>query len=317
MTPPLIASGTRAALNTFFINLFLAAGKILGGLFGNSFALIADGFESLLDVFTTLIVWSGLKVAARPPDGNHPFGHGKAESLASLFVGLSLIAVAALLSLNALKAILLPTVSPEAWTLPLLVLIIAIKEFQYRRLNVISRELHSTALESDALHQRSDAITSVAALIGIALARYGGPFFSSADAWAALLACALIGYNAIGVLKKSFQEVMDASVPDETLNQVRTIALQHSEVLGIHKCRIRKSGLGFWMDIQLLVDGSLSVREGHDIAHAVSDELKDSSLPIQDVVVHVEPHDAHPELIQNPKNHPPPHPVPRGADPTH
>ncbi|MCC5846027.1 MAG: cation transporter [Verrucomicrobia bacterium] len=300
MNSPTAAAGSRAALSTFCINLLLAAGKILGGLFGNSFALIADGFESLLDLFTTVIVWSGLKVAARPPDGNHPYGHGKAESLASLFVGLSLIAFAALLSLNALKAILEPTPPPEIWTLPLLVLIIGIKEFQYRRLKAVSLALHSTALESDALHQRSDAVTSVAALIGIALSRYGGAFFAGADAWAALIACAFIGYNAIGVLKKSFSEVMDASVPADILEQVRTIALHQEEVLGIHKCRIRKSGLGFWMDIQLLVNGNLTVREGHRIAHAVSDELKNSALPIQDVVVHVEPDDAHPELLQSP-----------------
>lgn len=310
------AAGSRAAFSTFCTNLLLAGGKILGGVLGNSFALIADGFESLLDLFTTLIVWSGLKVAARPPDGNHPFGHGKAESLASLFVGLSLIAFAALLSLNALGAILEPASPPEIWTLPLLVLIISVKEIQYRRLKAASLALHSTALESDALHQRSDAITSIAALIGITLSRYGGPPFAGADAWAALFACAFIGYNAIGVLKKSFHEVMDASVSSETLEQVRAIALHQKEVLGIHKCRIRKSGLGFWMDIQLLVNGNLTVREGHRIAHAVSDELKNSPLPIQDVVVHVEPDDAHPELVSLPQptaqNPPPGAPSPPG-----
>jgi cation diffusion facilitator family transporter len=289
--------GTRAALNTLVVNFFVAAAKLLGGVAGNSYALIADGFESILDLFTTVVVWSGLKVAARPPDGNHPFGHGKAESLAGLFVGVSLLGAAMLLSLNALKAILVSSSRPEGWTLPLLGVIIVIKEIQYRRLRRVGLRLNSTALESDAYHQRSDAVTSVATLGGIALARFGGPFFASADAWAALLACALIGYNAIHVLKKAFQEVMDASVPESTLERVREIALGHDEVLGIHKCRIRKSGLGLWMDIQLLVDGNLPVREGHRIAHAVSDELKACDLPIQDVVVHVEPHDQHPELL--------------------
>jgi len=172
-----------------------------------------------------------------------------------------------------------------------------LKEGMCRRLQSAARRLHSTALESDAQHQRADAITSVAALVGITLARFGGSFFQSADAWAALFACALIGHNAIGVLRKSFGEMMDASVPESVLEAVRRQALRHPEVLGLHKCRMRKSGLGLWMDIQLLVDGDLSVREGHRIAHAVSDALKDSGLPIVDVVVHVEPADAHPELI--------------------
>jgi len=137
----------------------------------------------------------------------------------------------------------------------------------------------------------------------VALSRYGGDFFRSGDAWAALFACALIGYNAIGVLRKSFGEMMDASVPDSMLDEVRALAARHPEVLGLHKCRIRKSGLGFWMDIQLLVDGNLSVREGHRIAHDVSDELKTSPLPIVDVVVHVEPADDHPELILDAGTH--------------
>lgn len=297
MTAPPPPSGTRLALQTMGLNLLLATGKLLAGIAGNSYALIADGFESILDLFTTLMVWTGLKVAARPPDGNHPYGHGKAESLAGLFVGLSLIAFAALLSLKSLEAILDPGETPEAWTLPLLVVIILIKELMYRQLKRAGRRLHSTALESDAQHQRADAITSVAALIGVGLSRYGGEFFRSGDAWAALFACAIIGYNAIGVLRKSFKEMMDASVPDNILEEVRRLAACHPEVLGLHKCRIRKSGLGFWMDIQLLVDGNLSVREGHRIAHDVSDELKASDFPIVDVVVHVEPADAHPELI--------------------
>lgn len=291
------AVGTRIALQTILVNLLLSAVKLLAGFFGNSYALIADGFESMLDIFTTFIVWSGLKVASRPPDRNHPYGHGKAESLAGLFVGLSLVLVAALLSLNALKSILVPSARPEVWTLPVVCGVILIKEGMYRRVKAAGRRLHSTALESDALHQRSDAVTSVVALVGIALSRYGGERLLGADAWAALFACAFIGYNAIGVLRKSFDEMMDASAPDLYLEKVRDISLQHSEVLGIHKCRMRKSGLGLWMDIQLVVDGDLSVREGHRIAHAVSDELKSCDLPIQDVVVHVEPNDGDRELM--------------------
>ena len=293
-TPP---SSNRLALQTLGANMVLAGVKMTAGVFGRSYALIADGFESLLDLLTTLLVWGGLKVGERPPDGNHPFGHGKAESLAALLVGVSLIAGAAVLSLNALKSILQPVTLPEAWTLPVVAGVIVCKELLYRRLRRAARIMHSTALESDAVHQRADAVTSVAALAGIGLARYGGPVFAGADGWAALLACAIIGYNAVNVLRKAFGEMMDMSAPEATLEQVRELALTHPEVLGIHKCRVRKSGTGLWMDIQLLVDGNLSVREGHRIAHAVSDALKRCDLPILDVVVHVEPDDRHPELI--------------------
>lgn len=289
--------GARVALQTLLANVLLAGVKVAAGVLGRSYALIADGFESLVDLFTTLVVWGGLKVGERPPDGNHPYGHGKAESLAGLAVGLSLMVAAALLSLNAMKFILEPSEVPEAWTLPVLVFIIVCKELLYRRMRAAGKKYYSTALESDAQHQRSDAITSVAALVGIALARYGGPFFSGADAWAALFACAIIGYNAVNVLRKSFGEMMDASAPEETLQKVREIATEHPTVRGIHKCRVRKSGTGLWMDIQVLVDGDLTVREGHDIAHIVSDRLKASALPIRDVVVHVEPEDRHPELV--------------------
>lgn len=292
-----INPGARVALQTLLVNVLLAAVKVAAGVAGRSYALIADGFESLVDMFTTLVVWGGLKVGERPPDGNHPYGHGKAESLAGLAVGLSLMVAAALLSLNAMKFILEPAEMPAAWTLPVLVLVIATKELLYRRMKAAGKKLHSTALESDAQHQRSDAITSVAALIGISLARFGGPVFAGADAWAALFACAIIGYNAVNVLRKSFGEMMDASAPEETLRQVRELAMENPAVRGIHKCRVRKSGTGLWMDIQVLVDGDLTVREGHDIAHVVSDKLKESDLPIRDVVVHVEPEDRHPELV--------------------
>lgn len=291
------SSTNRITLQTLGVNILLAVVKMTAGVLGRSYALIADGFESLLDLFTTVLVWGGLKVGERPPDGNHPFGHGKAESFSGLLVGVSLIAGAAVLSVNAMKSIVQPSEVPETWTLPVVAGVILCKELLYRRLRRAARVMHSTALESDAQHQRADAITSVAALIGIGLSLYGGPFFAGADAWAALVACAIIGYNAINVMRKAFGEMMDASAPEATLRQVREVALAHPEVLGIHKCRVRKSGTGLWMDIQLLVDGNLTVREGHCIAHAVSDDLKRCELPILDVVVHVEPDDRHPELV--------------------
>lgn len=289
--------GLRAAVVAMGVNVCLCVVKLTAGVLGGSFALIADGVESLTDLLTSLLVWSGLKVAARPPDENHPFGHGKAESFAGLLVGVSLFGAAAALTVATLKRLQEPVSVPEVWTLPVLLAVILSKEGLYRWVRGVARRIHSTALASDAVHQRADVITSLAAFAGISAALLGGPAWARADLWAALFACSLIALNALRVFRQALGEMMDESAPVDLVDQVREIAMSCGPVLAIDKCRVRKSGLGLWMDIHILVDGGLSVREGHRISHAVEDALRSSQLPIHDVVVHLEPDDAHPELL--------------------
>ncbi len=281
--------GRQTALAAMAANILLAGVKISAGALGRSYALVADGIESCADLFSTLLVWSGLKVAGRPPDRNHPFGHGKAESLAGLVAGLLLFVAAAFIAFNSLQEILHPHAGPAPWTLGVLVLVIAAKEGLYRGVLNTARRIHSTSLESDAVHHRSDAITSLATFVGISVALIGGKGWEAADDWAALLACILIVRNGMGIVRRALAEVMDESVPDELVEEVRQIAAAQGAVLAVEKCRVRKSGLGLWMDIHVWVDGNMSVREGHRISHAVSDALRDSRLPIDDVVVHIEP----------------------------
>jgi cation diffusion facilitator family transporter len=252
--------------------------------------LIADGTESLIDILSSLIVWTGFRVASQPPDEDHPYGHGKAEPLAALAVAVFIFLAAGWISWHAIHEIITPHQGPHWLTLPLLVGVVAAKLWFSRRMGAASTAAGSTALSVEAWHHYADAITSAAAFVGIAIAVIGGHGWEGADDWAALFACAIIVFNGMGMFKKALGDVMDTAVPLAFENEVRAVALRVPGVAALDKCRVRKSGLSHLVDIQVRVDGSLSVRAGHDIAHAVKDALL-ASAPhaISDVTVHIEP----------------------------
>lgn len=284
-----IESGLMIAGSAIAINLVLALIKISTGVIGNSYALVADGIESTTDIFSSLIVFGGLRISTRPPDENHPYGHGKAESLAAMVVAIFLIAAAFLIAVQSIKEIRTPQSSPAWYTLVVLGIIIVVKELLYRRMRQVGESLDSSSLRSDAWHHRSDAITSLAAFMGISIALIGGDGYESADDWAALLACSIIFVNGVRLLRPALNEVMDAAPSDAIEARVVETASRVDGVVAIEKCRIRKSGLGYLMDIHVEVNSELTIREGHDIGHAVKDRLLDSELPISDVIVHIEP----------------------------
>ncbi|MDB6094361.1 MAG: fieF [Verrucomicrobia bacterium] len=272
------------------LNLALAATKFAGGVFGHTYALIADGAESLLDVFSSTLVWAGFRVAARPPDADHPYGHGKAEPLAALGVAVVIFAAAGWIAVHAVHEIVTPHQGPHWFTLPLLAGIVMIKVLFSRRLAAAGAAAGSTALEVEAMHHWSDAITSAAAFVGIALAIVGGKGWEVADDWAALFACVVIVFNGAWMLRKGVGDVMDTAAPAKFETEVRDVALAVPGVAALDKVRVRKSGLSHLVDIQVRVDGNLTVRQGHDIAHAVKDALLGSTRhAISDVSVHVEP----------------------------
>ncbi len=272
------------------LNLLLAVLKFAGGIFGHTYALIADGAESLLDVFSSILVWTGFRVAARPPDANHPYGHGKAEPLAALAVALVIFAAAGWISVHAVHEIVTPHRGPHWFTLPLLAAIVVTKVWFSRRMAAAGVAAGSTALDVEALHHWSDAITSGAAFVGIALAIAGGKGWEVADDWAALFACVVIAFNGVRMFNKALGDVMDTAAPDKFEDEVRTLALAVPGVGALDKVRVRKSGLSHLVDIQVRVNGDLTVRAGHDIAHAVKDALLASSPhAISDVSVHIEP----------------------------
>lgn len=273
------------------VNALLAVGKITAGIIGHAYALIADGFESTLDIFGSLVIWYGLKVAAEPPDENHPYGHGKAEPVAAIIVSLVLITAAIGLAIQSVREIVTPHHAPAPFTLVVLLVVVVVKELLFRRVLATGHEIESGAVKTDAWHHRSDAVTSAAAFIGISIALIGGPGWESADDWAALLACALIAWNGYHLLKPALQDAMDAAPAPGLVESVRAVAAAVPGVSALDRCLIRKSGLEFFVDLHVGVNPDLTVREGHRIAHQVRDAVRQSNPAIADVLVHIEPED--------------------------
>jgi cation diffusion facilitator family transporter len=263
--------------------------KGISGHFGHSYALIADATESGADILSSGLLWLGLRIAIKEPDNDHPYGHGKAEPLAAVAVALFLIAAAIWIAYNAINLINTPHQLPKRFTLWILLLVIAIKEGMYRYVLNVGKKINSQAVKADAHHHRSDAITSIAAFIGISIALIGGKGYEGADDWAALAASALIFYNAIVILRPALSEIMDAAPSNEIVAKVKEIAASVPHVKGIEKCFVRKMGFDYYVDIHIEVDGQLSVAEGHRIAHLVKDTLLESNLRVTNVLVHIEP----------------------------
>jgi cation diffusion facilitator family transporter len=282
-------AGARLALVGVTVNFCLALVKIVAGLLGNCYVLIADGIESTLDIFASLIIWFGLKVAAAPPDDEHPYGHGKAEPLASVIVALAVIAAALGLAVQSVREIVTPHHAPAPFTLLVLVAVIVIKETLFRKVARAAQTLGSGAVKTDAWHHRADAITSAGAFIGISVALIGGPGWESSDDWAALFTCGVIGYNGYLLLLPAIQEVMDTAPPKELEATVRNIAAAVPGVADVEKCRVRKMGLEYYVDIHVGVAASITVRAGHQIGHAVKDSIRTVRPEIADVLVHIEP----------------------------
>jgi cation diffusion facilitator family transporter len=271
------------------VNAALAAVKIIAGVLGNSYALIADGIESTSDIVSSLVVWGGLRVAARPADERHPYGYGKAETLAALVTSAALIFAAIAIAIQSIREILTPHHLPHWSTLLVLVLVIVVKETLARWVGGMGHEAGSTSLQADAWHHRSDALTSLAAFIGITIGLIGGKGYEPADDYAALAACFVILFSGLRLLVFAGRDMLDAAPPAKFVEQVRQLALSDREVRAVEKCRIRKSGTSYFVEIHLQVDGKLSVEQGHQIGGRVRSRLRESELRIADVHVHIEP----------------------------
>jgi cation diffusion facilitator family transporter len=283
------STGIRASLKSVIISVALGAVKIISGVVGHSYALIADGVESMLDVVGGAIVAGSLKIAAQPPDEKYPFGYGKVEPAAALVIATSLLAAAIGIAIQSVREIALPHHAPAPFTLVVLVVVVVTKELLFRFLLRTGDTIDSSAMRADAWHHRSDSLTSAAAFIGISIALVGGEGYEQADDWAALFAAGVIFVNGARLLRNAWREIMDASLPERVVDEIREIARRVDGVAGIDMCRVRKSGLGLWIDIHVEVDGDMTVCDGHHISHRVKDALLASGHNIMDVVVHIEP----------------------------
>ncbi len=270
-------------------NTLLAVIKGLAGFFGNSYALTADAIESTTDIFASFLVLFGIKYSNKPADENHPYGHGRAEPLITFLVVGFLIASAIIIALESINNIGNPHKPPHSWTLIVLGIIILWKEFSFRLVMKRSKEANSSSLRADAWHHRSDAITSVAAFIGISIALFFGKGYESADDFAALFASVFILYNSYKIFRPALGEIMDENLYHDLIVEIRKVSLHVDGVEDTEKCFIRKAGMKYHVDLHAIVNAHISVREGHDICHLLKDTLQKEIPELGQILIHIEP----------------------------
>lgn len=270
-------------------NASLALIKGLAGFFGNSYALIADAIESTTDIFASFLVLFGIKYSSRPADENHPYGHGRAEPLITFLVVGFLITSATIIAYESIINIQTPHELPKSWTLIVLAAIIMWKEYSFRVVMQRSKETNSSSLKADAWHHRSDAITSVAAFIGISIALFLGKGYEAADDWAALFASVFILYNSYLIFRPALGEIMDEHLYDDLVEEIRNVSHQVDGIIDTEKCFIRKAGMKYHVDLHARVNGTITVKEGHDLSHKLKDTLREKIPELGHVLIHIEP----------------------------
>lgn len=296
LTPEqLVEGGLRSSQLGIVINLGLALVKCLGGIVGHSFALLADGIESFLDVISSAVVYWGLQLAIKPPDKDHPWGHGKADPIAAVVVGIAMIGAAVGIAAQSINLIRTPHRLPHAFTLWVLICVVPIKALLSKYVSGVSKKIESAALRGDAWHHLSDALISAFAFVGISIALLTRN--PTADDWAALCVAPLIFFGGWKQLREPIEELLDTAPPPAIGEHVRQVAAAVPNVFGVEKCFVRKVGFRYYVDLHVVVRGDLSVRQGHAIAHAVADQVREKVEKIAEVLVHIEPEE---ELLGGP-----------------
>lgn len=281
----------RATYFSIISNTALALIKGFAGVFGHSYALVADAIESVTDIFASFLVLLGFKYAKRPADENHPYGHGKIEPLITFAVVVFLVVSATIIAYTSINNIQTPHEAPEPWTLFVLGFIIVWKEISFQIVIKKSKETNSSSLKADAWHHRSDAITSIMAFLGISIALLLGKGYETADDWAALFASFFILYNSYLIVRPALGEIMDEQLYDDLILEIRAKSTEVPGVLGTEKCFIRKAGMKFHVDLHVIVAADITVKVGHDISHNLKDYLRDELPNLGHVLIHIEPNE--------------------------
>lgn len=304
------ATPARTVILGIIANASLALVKLTAGILGNSYAMIADAVESFSDIASSLITLQAVRVAARPPDAEHPYGHGKAEAIGAMVVSVLLILAGLAIGIQAVREMFTASKPPEIWVLAVLALVVVVKEGFFRFGSAVAKEHHNTAVKADAWHHRADAITSILAFIGISLAIFAGPGWRNAEYWAAVTAAALIIYNGTKLIREPIDELLDrqATHLDE---QVRLVARGIPGVVDVEKLFIRKAGPGYLADMHLQVTDGLNIREAHCISGKVRAACRAQIHGLNDVLIHLEPAAQPAPAVEEPPVGPPPAP-PRG-----
>lgn len=283
--------GVRSAQVGILINAALAVTKLVAGLVGNAYALVADAIESATDIVSSTVVWSGLRVAAKDPDEVYPFGYGKAEPLAASVVSLLIVGAAIAIAVEAIAGIRNPHEGPEPWTLAVLVGVMVVKWWLSRYVGTVGAAIGSTAVRADASHHLSDAITSAAAFVGISVAVVGGPGWESADEWAALFASAIILYNGVLILRPAVDDLMDRTPGTDVVESIRSAAHSVAGVLATEKLAVRRAGMTYRVTIHVQADPHLSLHDAHVLGGRVKGAIRNAVPRVQHVLVHMEPFD--------------------------
>lgn len=284
-----VARGIRSAQAGLLTNAALAISKLIAGVLGNSYALVADAIESTADIFSSLIVWGGLHIATRTADEEYPFGYGKAEPLAAAVVALMLLGAAVLIAVQAIEEIRTPHHTPAKFTLLVLVGVVVIKELLYRKVFTVGTQVGSTAVRADAWHHRSDAITSAAAFVGISISIIGGRGWEPADDWAALVASFIIFYNGVNILRPAVSDLMDHAPETSVVQQLLAAADSVEGVQATEKLKVRKAGMGFYVDIHVQADPGMSLYDAHILSGRVKSAMRAAVPAVLGVIIHMEP----------------------------
>lgn len=272
------------------LDLLLGVVKILVGVQASSQALIADGVHSLSDLATDFLVLFAAKHAHREADTEHPYGHGRIETVATVALGVALVIVAIGICVDAIQRLSEPSSLLHPGLLALLVALVSVasKEAIYQYTVRAARRLRSNMLHANAWHSRSDAISSIIVVIGVGGAMIGFPSLDAVGAIAVALMIAKIGWD---LLWKSLQELIDTALEPQEVEKIREMILQVDGVRACHMLRTRYSGSDSLVDVHILVDPSLSVSEGHQIGERVRARLIDEVEHVADVTVHIDPED--------------------------
>ena len=290
-----VRRGVRAAQAGMVINAGLAAVKLVAGVVGNSYALVADAIESAADVVSSLIVWRGLALSAQPADEDHPFGHGKAEALATAAVALMLVGAAAGICVEAVREIRTPHGPPAPWTLAVLAGVMLAKWTLARRVRRVAASIGSTAVHADAGHHLSDAITSAAAFVGIAVALLGGWLvggagWAAADDWAALVAAAVILVNGFLLLRTAVHDLMDRAPGADVTGPIRRAAEAVPGVLAVEQLAVRRTGLTYQVTVHVQTYPETPLDAAHALGGQVKWAMRRAVPQVQSVLVHMEPY---------------------------
>ena len=279
--------GKKAAWLGIFTNILLFAVKMFAGIFGRSQAMVADAVHTASDSLTSIAVFVGFKIAQKPADAHHPFGHGKAESIAAKIVSLVLILVGVGIAYSSARILVTGKVlAPRSIALIVACLSILVKEITYRRVIVVGNRIGSSALRADAYHHRSDVLSSIAALVGIAGAKLGWTFM---DPLAGIVVAGFILKMGIESFHVAYDDLMDAAPPEELRLKIEEVAKACDGVQEVRRVMARKSGIELFVEITVGVDGDRTVKEGHLITVCIRRDIFKSISRVREIIVHVEP----------------------------